>query len=451
MNKLEGIYEQGTEGVVPVKFLTGAAGTGKTYTVRQAIAADPKFGLLAATTGIAAVNLGAITINSLLKYFDTKSLEQAFMDGWLLKSLSGLCEDGYKWLVIDEVSMLDGSQLDIIYQAVKMLNEMRDIEGKPPLGILLTGDFCQLPPIKAKWAFEADCWPQFEAATERLTKCWRQVDAGFLEAINHIRSGRGMIGATMLSQMGVEFVKHSDITFKGTTIIAMNEAVNNFNWLCHSKIPGVPFSVRSDRWVTKGRPTPKEWQLIPPELTLKKGAYVMILSNSGIGPEGVFEYVNGDCGNVVEFDGASGVIVVKLIRNEEEVSIGRISRKVIQREPPDELMIENPGMGEDDLRTLEWRPGVPYWDKTQGRRGAWVTGAITYFPLKLAYASTVHKTQGLTLDRVQIDLNQNFMSSPGMCYVAISRCKTSQGLRIIGTPALLGSRVKVNPLVQRWL
>src|SRR2546430_1103760 len=392
--KLQGIYEQGTEGVVPVRFLTGSAGTGKTHTVRQAIASDPHFGILAATTGIAAVNLGAITLNSLLKYFDTRGLEQAFYEGWLQKTILKLAEDGYKWLVIDEISMLDAAQLDILYQVMKMVNEVRAMQGEEPLGILLTGDFCQLPPIKAKWAFEAECWPQFEANTERLTKCWRQSDAKFLEAVNHIRSGRGMVGATILHQMGVEFVKHADTSFTGTTIIAKNEAVDNFNWLCHSKIPGVPTLVTSERWMTLGRHSPSEVNLIPTELRLKANAYVMILSNDT--PD--FTYVNGDCGHVVDYDPEAEVFKVRLVRNLEEVEIGKITRHVTQKEPPDELLTKHPDVSEDDLRELDREPGMPYWNPSLGRVGLWVVGALTYFPIKLAYASTVHKTQGLTLD-----------------------------------------------------
>lgn len=461
-----GIYVQGTEGVVPVKFLTGQAGTGKTYQVREAIAADPNFGILAATTGIAAVNLGAITLNSLLKFFNTDSLQEAFFNGWLLKTLAKITEDGYQWLVIDEVSMLDGLQLDIIYQCVKQLNENRAMDNREPLGIFLTGDFCQLPPIKAKWAFEADCWPFFEASTEKLTKVWRQSDVKFLEAVNHIRSGRGMVGATILSQLGVQFVKTADTKFQGTTIIAKNEAVDNFNWLCHSQLAGIPVTVTSERWMTIGRQMPSEWKNIPSTLSLKPmssslgggsiGAYVMILTNDT--PE--FTYVNGDCGHVVSYNKSVGDgdliydeenFTIRLIRNQAEVKISKLTRHITQKEPPDELMVKHPGMSEDDLRDLPRVNGMPYWDPDLGRNGQWVVGAITYFPLRLAYASTVHKTQGLTLDRVQIDLHQNFMSASGMVYVAISRCKSPQGLRIVGSPQLLGARVKTDPAVQRWL
>lgn len=447
MGNLEGIYQQGTEGSVPVEHVCGSAGTGKTFLMRQRIAEDPDYGMLCSTTGISAVNLGAITINSLLGYFDTNSLSEAFFNGWTLKRLAKLCEQKYKNLVIDEISMLDGVQLDIIYQSVKMLNENRAMAGMPPLGIVATGDFAQLPPIKAKWAFEADCWPAFEAATIRLTKVYRQSDEKFLEAINHIRAGRGMVGATILSQLGVEFVKHADTKFQGTTIMAKNDVVDNFNWLCQSQVPGIPTTVYSHRWMTVGRQFPSEWKHIPSEMKLKPTAYVMLLTNDV--PE--FTYVNGDCGHIVGYSPESQTFTIRLVRTQEEVEIGTITRKVTQKEPPDELIAKHPGVREDDLRELDREQGMPYWDSEVGREGMWVTGAITFYPLRLAYASTVHKCQGISLDKVQIDLTQNFFSANSMVYVALSRARTHQGLRIVGTPALLGSRCHVDPAVARWL
>jgi ATP-dependent DNA helicase PIF1 len=454
-NKLDTMefYERGKGDVVtPLKYVCGAAGTGKTFNVKQAIAADPRYGLLSATTGIAAINLGAITINSLLKYYDTSSLAEAFMNGWVQQRLLKLAKDGYKWLIIDEVSMMAAEQLDIIYQSTKQVNEMLAEMGKAPIGIYLTGDFAQLPPIKSKWAFEAECWPLFDSATERLTKVWRQSDAKFLDAINHIRAGRGMVGATLLAQLGVEFSKVTDQRFNGTTIIAKNDAVDNFNWLCLSKVPGVPYIVKSDRWMMTGRRMPKDWDNIPGELKLKDNALVMILAND-TSPTGEFSYCNGDCGHIVKYDDKSGKFTVRLIRNLAEVEISRIQRKETQREPPDEILMANPDVAEDDLRDMygDYQPNQPRWDSEHGREGAWVTGAVTFYPLRLAYASTVHKTQGLTLDRIQVDLNQNFMSAPSMCYVALSRCKSPQGLRIVGSPALLGSRVKVDAAVMKWL
>lgn len=455
-----GLVEQGANGVVPTEFLTGSAGTGKTFEIRRRIAEDPSYGMLAATTGIAAVNLGAITINTLLKYFDTESLEESFINGWLVRCLEQLCESrdiidedgierkrpGVKHLVIDEISMLDARQLDIFYVAIRQLNERRAEEGLEPLGLVLTGDFCQLSPIKAKWAFQADCWPEFERTTTRLSKVWRQANPIFLDAINHIRSGRGMVGAIKLGQLGVPFQRAADSSFKGTTILAKNDAVDNFNALAHSRVPGVPYTVPSSRWGEQC----SEWtKNIPHAFNAKVGAYVMILSNDS--PD--FTYVNGDCGLVKE--AADQLYSIELVRNSQIVHIGRITRLKSQKTPPDQLLITHPDLSERELRKRysirDRKPDAnnePYWDPERRR---WVTGAITYIPLRLAYASTVHKTQGLTLDRVQLDLNAGFMAAPAMCYVALSRCKSPEGLRIIGTPALLGSRCKVDPAVLRFL
>lgn len=182
-----------SQGEVPCTFVTGVAGSGKTFLMKQRITEDPYYGKLTATTGIAAINLGTTALNSVLKFFDTDSMEEAFLNGWLESSIAKVADDaedetfieadeegefevtrkrvrGHRNLVIDEVSMLDAKQLDMIYQCAARVNERRSWHGKEGFGIVLTGDFCQLPPVKAPWAFEAQCWPHFEASTERLTK-----------------------------------------------------------------------------------------------------------------------------------------------------------------------------------------------------------------------------------------------------------------------------------------
>lgn len=148
------------DSATPVRcgFITGAAGTGKTYLVRERIAANPSEGVLSATTGIAAVNLNTVTINSLLRYFDTDSLTNAFISGRLTRRLAQLAKSVSN-LYVDEVSMMAAEQLDIIYQATQAANRQKGVQKVNPegLGIVLTGDFAQLPPIKARWAFEAEC------------------------------------------------------------------------------------------------------------------------------------------------------------------------------------------------------------------------------------------------------------------------------------------------------
>jgi hypothetical protein len=113
--------------------------------------------------------------------------------------------------------MVDGTQLDYIVRAMKQANGFRDV--KRPLGLILVGDFAQLPPIKAKWAFEAECWPLFDCNTTRLTKMWRQDHPEFLMALNALRRGDGGEAARTLTEAGVQWHTSLEMEFDGTTIV----------------------------------------------------------------------------------------------------------------------------------------------------------------------------------------------------------------------------------------
>lgn len=419
-------------GPVRCSFLTGAAGTGKTYMVRERIANDPSDGVLSATTGIAAVNLNTVTINSLLKYFDTDSLTNAYISGRLTRRLAQLAKS-YRNLYIDEVSMMAAEQLDILYQAVRAANRQKGVQKINPagLGIVLTGDFAQLPPIKARWAFEAECWDEFERGVERLEKNWRQGEGEFLEAINLLRAGLGVEGARALSQTATTYSNALDLEFPGTTIMSKNDEVDRFNWVRLRRLTTTPFRVKSSRW--SAVTPPSEWKLIPAELELRAGAYVMILANDSAG-EG-FRYANGDCGWIVEASQAKETISVRLARNDSIVEIPQIERHIHSVDEID-------GVGSS--RT--W--GQPWWDE---RAEKYVVGTVRYFPLRLGWATSVHKSQGLTLDRIQLDIRNAFFGSPAMTYVAVSRCRTAEGLRVVGSEKLLAQRCKIDPKISRWI
>src|ERR1700757_2022074 len=193
-------------GAVHTEFVTGAAGTGKSFMMKKRIEDAPGSAILCATTGVSAVNMDTVTINSVLSYFDTSSLIDKYIRGYLHQRLRKLAASTHQPLsiVIDEVSMMHAEQLDTIYKAVQEVNE-GDESAAPldyPLGLVLTGDFAQLPPVKGRWAFQADCWPQFQAHINRLTKVWRQSDPGFLEAVNAARRGDGPATAAKLKSLG---------------------------------------------------------------------------------------------------------------------------------------------------------------------------------------------------------------------------------------------------------
>lgn len=429
------------EATVPCEFICGCAGTGKTYGIKKAVATDPTYGVLSSTTGISAVNLGAITIHSLLRYSTTEVLKDHFLRGGLTRVMRDLARN-YRRIIIDEISMSDGVQLDFWYRAAAEVNS-RLPEGEPPLGITLVGDFAQLPPVKAKWAFEAECWPEFEQHTTRLDKVWRQDGGKFLDALNHTRSGNGFTARDLLTDAAGLGAWNTmvDQEFEGTTILSKNDQVGRFNAIALDRVKEKKFFVESRRW---GKQQPEwgenfrthEWG-IPTRLELKVGAYVMVLANAAD-----FSYVNGDCGWVREWNPDEGSVEVELVRRPgETITIPKIIREVSYRDKPD-------GLGEVD------KQGEKSWNTTPHYRRdhkTWVMGQVEYLPVRLAYSTTVHKSQSLTLDRVQVDFRDRFVGSPGMLYVALSRCRTLQGLRLVGHPDVFAQRCVVDEKVRRWL
>lgn len=421
-----------SETLPPCKFITGIAGSGKTYGVKQRVMEDPKWGLICSTTGVSAVNLGTVTLNSALGFFDTASLEDKFMSGFLRTRLHQLAKQ-YRNLVIDEVSMLDARQLDMLHQAMKQANEFKDVKGA--MGIVCVGDFMQLPPVNAPWAFEAECWPRFEENTERLTKCWRQGEGPFLDALNLMRKGNGAEAVAALETI-TTFRRESISTFDGTTIVATNQLADDHNWLRYRNLKAEQRSYPSKRWGKESG----GWKLIPESLPLKVGALVMVLVNDS--PS--FTYVNGDLGHIEQLE--ESFVWVKLKRNDKVVQIPYLDRPTEQRSAPEEF-------SDAEIEKAEETPGTRLSDGSyyDAKKRRWVRGSIYYMPLRYGWASTCFKSQGLSLDSVQVDLRHSFMSTPGMVYVACSRSRTAQGLTLVGTKDILVRRCKTEPKVLRWL
>jgi ATP-dependent exoDNAse (exonuclease V) alpha subunit len=140
-----------------------------------------------------------------------------------------------------------------------------------------------------------------------------------------------------------------------------------------------------------------------------------------------FEFVNGDLGYVRGFT-THNQVLVELLRTGEIVAVIPVTRQKTQKNRPTH--------------------GESFYDSGRHR---YVVGEISYMPVRVAYASTVHKSQGLTLDRVQINLANVFIGQPAMAYVAISRARNLAGLRLVGTPELLANRIMIDPKITRWL
>jgi hypothetical protein len=248
------------------------------------------------------------------------------------------------------------------------------------------------------------------------------------------REGLGAASAWELSQQGVQWHTSRNDQFDGTTIVPKNDMVDRHNNLALTHVPGRPFVVQSRRW---GRQR-GEWKLVPDRLELKLGAYVMVLSNSPLA-DGAFEYVNGDCGHVVDIDAREQGIYVELVRTGKTIYLGKLCRDSDQRDKPD-------GWSGNCERTPFYLP-----EPHRNLRKHYVHGQVEYYPLRLAYATTVHKSQSLSLDRVQIDFRHGFFKQPGMEYVAISRCRTLEGLRMVGQPEVWARHCNTDPRVRGYL
>jgi hypothetical protein len=422
-----GLTTQSILDALPFCYLSGAAGTGKTYLARQLRDEHADQVLFTATTGIAAVNLGdATTINSALAFSTTQTLLEHYASGFLAYRLRMLRKSGIRILVIDEVSMMEATQLDILCTALDELDQKKtydeDLEqviysadDDRRLKVLLLGDFCQLSPVDGEFAFESTAWDRFTPLT--LTENRRQADAAFIRGLHYVRAGHGELALECFRPC---FAKEIDIQFDGATIAAKNDAVDRINNLRHLKVTGPLYTYKTIR---SGKQD-KSWiKNIPEVLSVKKGSLVMILANKPfprLDPTEMaqFEYVNGDLATVVGQD--QDGIRVMLHRTFEEVTVTMA------------------------LKELKEATGKkkPRWT---------ILGTCQYMPLRLAYGTTVHKSQGLTLDKVQVLITDNFFSHPGMLYVALSRARSLEGLRIVGTERMFVGRCGVNEKVRRWL
>jgi ATP-dependent DNA helicase PIF1 len=175
--------------------------------------------------------------------------------------------------------------------------------------------------------------------------------------------------------------------------------------------------------------------MIPDQLVLKEGALVMVLANAKdtLSPNpNAFRYVNGDLGEILHAE--KDTATVKLRRTGEAMVIGKVTREV-------KIPLE---VGRAKALKAEGHA-----DRIDGK---WeIVGAITYMPLRPAYATTVHKSQGLSLDQVQVSIRDHFFSTPGMLYVALSRARTAGGLRLVGQAGTFQARCTVDERVRPWL
>lgn len=374
--------------------LTGQAGSGKTYILSEFIRLAKKDGksvAVTATTGLAATHLGGSTIHS----WSGMGIHDTLPATFFRDIPKGRRETIQKAdvLVIDEISMLHDFRLDMLNEVTRTVRE----NDKPfgGLQVILCGDFFQLPPINrgntnsplasGGFVVHSNAWQELSPTICYLSEQHRQNDDGFLEVLTALRAGdlRQRHAKALLSRVDAPLVSDEVITELHTTNVNV-DAIN------HAALLMLDDTEHTYPMLTTGAANYVEGLkracLAAEELTLKKGALVMFVKNS---PEK--RYVNGTLGVVEDFEELTGYPEVRLR-----------SGKIIVASPV----------------TWELRDG----DKKRA--------SLTQVPLRLAWAITVHKSQGMTLDAARIDLRRAFVE--GMGYVALSRVRSLDTLSLAG-------------------
>lgn len=386
-------------------FLTGKAGTGKTTFLREVVRYTKKKCIVLASTGIAAVNAGAMTIHSFFQFGlgpFVQGVIEPKSDFRINKSKLELIRH-LQLLIIDEVSMVRADLMDHIDVELRRIRR----NSKPFGGVqlLMIGDLQQLPPIahggedellrqyyKTLYFFSSAALKSMKYSCIELKNVYRQTDRHFIDILNHARD------CTLTSQditdLNARYIpgfspKPEDGYIR---LMTHNRQVDYVNAAEMEKLDS-----KSYTFVAAVTGTfPEESYPTADSLTLKKGAQVMFIKND---PERRF--INGTLGEVKSIDKNS--IAVRLAE----------SGTIIDVEP------------------MEWQNIRYQFDEESKEISSKQIGRFKQYPLKAAWAITVHKSQGLTFDKAIIDVHAAF--SPGQAYVALSRCRTLDGL-VLSSP-----------------
>lgn len=386
-------------------FLTGKAGTGKTTFLREVVRYTKKKCIVLAPTGIAAVNAGAMTIHSFFQFGlgpFVQGVIEPKSDFRINKSKLELIRH-LQLLIIDEVSMVRADLMDHIDVELRRIRR----NSKPFGGVqlLMIGDLQQLPPIahggedellrqyyKTLYFFSSAALKSMKYSCIELKNVYRQTDGHFIDMLNHARNCT--LTSQDISDLNARYIpgfspKPEDGYIR---LMTHNRQVDYVNETELEKLDS-----KSYTFVAAVTGTfPEESYPTADSLTLKKGAQVMFIKND---PERRF--INGTLGEVKSIDKNS--IAVRLAE----------SGTIIDVEP------------------VEWQNIRYQFDEESKEISSKQIGRFKQYPLKAAWAITVHKSQGLTFDKAIIDVHAAF--SPGQAYVALSRCRTLDGL-VLSSP-----------------
>lgn len=368
-------------------FLTGAAGTGKSFLLQRYLKEKPMESFpIVASTGAAAVLVGGRTFHS---FFGLGILEggldatvaRALRSGKVVHRLNQAC-----CVIIDEVSMLSGLTLKAAETIARRARNNPQPWGG--LRIIAVGDFAQLPPVtmdqRAKdWAFQHPVWQESDFQPALLSTVMRTQDIEFLNVLNFIREG--VVNDTVREFLDKRIALSAD-DVEGTRLYPHRAQAESYNL---RRLEAVPHPLHSFTTLYEGNEkfleTAKKVVPIPETLLLKTGALIMMRKNDA---SGGLIYVNGSLGHIRDI--TEDALEIKLFSG-EKISVGKENFSYLD--------------GDGHVVMTAWN-----------------------FPVTLAWATTIHKAQGASLDRMIVDLQA--LWEPGQAYVALSRVRSGAGLRI---------------------
>ena len=394
-NDILDIIENGNENV----FITGRAGTGKSTLLNLLKKTTKKNAAVVAPTGIAALNVGGQTIHSFFK------LPPKMIDPHeLTKRKNHRFYKKLKLLIIDEISMVRADMIDCI--DIFLRNNIEDPRPFGGVQLVVFGDLFQLPPVVSS-PFERQILrekygsPYFFAASVfkeedytlgmiELRTVYRQTERRFINLLDNIRTRQ--FDYDDLEDINSRFTDedHDDLAI---TLCAKNATVNSINT---EKLKRISHPVFEYNAKTQGNFNAK---ICPAEshLWLKVDAQVMFVKND---PEGRF--VNGTLGQVIKLEPDAIKVAISKDGETKYIDVERVEWEMTKYE----MDMENP----DRFKSV-------------------VTGTFTQYPLKLAWAMTIHKSQGKTFDNITVDLGSGAFDY-GQTYVALSRCRTLEGIKL---------------------